>query len=457
MYSNNLEVIENSQHRAKEIIYEKDSILYIKFFKEIEKFSSEKKMIVSGYVANILINNVISEEKINYNNFYEFYSNDPLIHSRELAGILFNLDPDNLGRYVSVITKIVKKNFLIMLNSRIIVSILAFPKINNINTKDIITTIITDSIFNEDIKLLCMSPEIQLINIYYNLTNPSYIKTWKDNLKYEKSLRNYLLTDFKHIRENKMNEFHEFRKILLDNFIPKNGRVIIGSAAINIMLNKPIVGMDLLQIVTENDFKYEIDEIKELAAHIDIVITYKINHLNLFIDTRLEKMTVFINEENQKIPIINIFNSAKYDLIPYIPINFLYNKTSKQLDVSIKIGTPFLLMRYKLMDLYVIYVIHKLNSIKTKFMQQIKNEILTNFLELSEWYEKKIMDVNNINMFILPISNYIGRFESYELYSKRNAFKNNLKLKEDGKFYPNYLPLMKHQNNNESIPVVQTD
>lgn len=432
MYSSDLPIIEYSENIANEVIYEKDSKLYVNFFETVEKFISENNLIVSGNTANALL----CDLDINYNNFYEVYSIDPFIHAKELATELFNLDPDGLGRYVYVMTKIYKKHFIISINFRMAVSIILFPKINNIGSIDIIPFVSKPSIFNEDIKLLCMSPEIQLINIYYSLTNPAFIKSWKTDLQYERIL-SLQLTSTK--RNEAKTHFHPFRGILLDRFVPNYGRVLIGSAAINITTNIQIPGMDLLQVITENDFEYEFEEIKKLAE--DFNVTYKINDLNIIMDSRLKKMTVFINEHNQKIPIITIFNAAKFDLIPFVPINFLYGKVSKHLNSSIKVGTPFLIMRYKMIDLYLLNIVYKLGSIKIKFMEQMREEILNSYDHISKYYEKKIKNCD-IDKFILPLSNYIGRFEQHDLHIKRVIFQNALKSKEEGKFYPNYFPLM---------------
>ena len=67
MYSSDLQIIEKSENIANEVIYEKDSKLYINFFETVERFISENGLVVSGNTANALLCGL----DVNYNNFYE--------------------------------------------------------------------------------------------------------------------------------------------------------------------------------------------------------------------------------------------------------------------------------------------------------------------------------------------------------------------------------------------------
>lgn len=83
----------------------------------------------------------------------------------------------------------------------------------------------------------------------------------------------------------------------------------------------------------------------------------KTNDVHLLNDIRLTRTTIYVIINNEKYPILYVYNSAEYDLIPYN----ISKKTSG------RIGNPFVIMRFLLVEIWIIKVIREMGGIDEKF------------------------------------------------------------------------------------------
>ncbi len=398
-----------------------DRMLYVNFFKLIEDFANKNNLILGGINGiNLLIDNV----NINKDSFYyEFYSNDALKLSKLLVDAIYNSDSKNLGKYTQMITKVPYFQFSIFVNTRELVTIFNLPVHHGIETENIITPIIKKSLFS-DTKLKIFNAELQLINIYSTLCNPAKADKWNDYLDYEKKLQTIFKNEFIEkvntldaVLESQMMESKVSNNIivaLIDKLIKDSSRILIGNTATCILRKIPIDNEKRIQIISSYDFYQEIKEVEKVAKQFGFRIQFGINDLKNPLESRLKRLTIYIeNKDVKREPLIDIFNTSTYDLVPYITID------------DIKVGCIFILMKYRLLDIWTMQLIMRIGTSDKKYVKFILTKMFDDYIKLSILYDNyiKSSSFENING-----ESYVGAYEDITLSYKRKAQMDN--------FYP---------------------
>ena len=137
----------------------------------------------------------------------------------------------------------------------------------------------------------------------------------------------------------------------------------------------------------------------------------------LIIDPRLRRMTMYLNDE----PVIDIFNTASY--LPS-PINIIDN---------INVGIPFILLKFRLIDIWTIKVLKGIKVIKPDYAQHMIGVFRQSYKNIFEYLNLKIYrdDVDKYK--------YVGVFVDYETEIKRSNA-------SDTKFYKPYYPLIVYKS-----------
>lgn len=407
----NLQIINDVELQAESIV-EKDRLVYKKFIEEGERVAAKLGMIVSGDAAKRLlladIDSTIGLDSYTYN----FLSTHAVSHARALADAMHDLDPDGIGHYVAVLTDVPNYMFRIIVNSRTLFTIVSIQNI--IPDKHPAT-------FTK-IELLCVGPEIQLIDTYYALTNPEKVKTWKALLVAESGLREKFIKNTKE-KFNTMLGGGEHRpptNLLIDairtKYITGPGRVLIGPAAVECLTSGNLSNQRKFDVITSSSLETDIQEINALAKRVGAEISWKIDDPRLPSEPRLRRMTVHVTSRDRKDLVLNIYNSAAYDTIPYTEVG------------NICCGTPFVIMLYILIDIWIILTIHSMSVITTDYAKSILTKQLNTYELISEYYDQVLGSIDKI----FP-KTFIGRIENFELSLKRSAVKS-------GKVYFPYIP-----------------
>lgn len=427
MYDSN--VITNIINDAKDVIAKKRK-KYGKLMKIIEHFISE--------------NDIIVKEVSEY--FFDLFTLDMFNLPMQLTNLLYENEPI-LAKYIILEIKIYKYH------SRILIDGIPFVHFTYINPE--IRNNILDyqckGIYT-NAKFKCFGPEILLINVYANLVNPALYKEWRDFFSTEEQMSSEILDNLSsrigggyitkkdsivnqmidyytdYLKSNRVyrntnkkvniiydlyaninTNIDKYRLLLYNNFIDKE-HVLVGKNAINIYNN--IDKLERIQIITSRPL---LDEVKTLKELLGTSITYSINNLKIPTNLNLHKMTIFYEKD----AIIDIYDAGNYELINYNNISDI-NKSINNIKSTIQLGSPFVLMRFRLIDIW-----STLYSIKTGILSKdvgmsIVHKLLSDYILIRNKLNK--MDINNI--FSLK---YIGFFEDINLNKLRvvNRLKTN--------------------------------
>jgi hypothetical protein len=383
MYST--EVIKSYIERAKQIIIEKNK-KYNKLIRTIETF--------------IVNNNIIVKpDNRSLYPLYNLYTNNIYVLPKELTNLLYKTDV--LAKDIVLIVKINKYYSKISFNN---ITFITFTYIN----EEISNSLLDYKCAGIYKKYKCFGPEIELINIYAELVNPKYIDSWSELLISEHTLLPNISNKLvERISGGKMDNNDDVINLLLSKFI-NTSHVIIGQYANNFYnkTNKPVVK---LQIITMNHFNDEVSNLKVILPSIN----YKIYHLKIPTNLKLYKMSISYNKNI----VMEIYNAGQIEVISYIPGP----------SFNIQIGTPFVLKRFKLIDIWNITYLLNIGAISKEVSINIISKLVREFNDI-----KNVTDLS-----ILFSKNYIGYIEDEFLSQARLA--NKLKLE----FIPPYSPAKK--------------
>jgi hypothetical protein len=301
-----------------------------------------------------------------------FYAINAFRKSTELATLFFELD-NVLGRYTKVSTKIKYYEFSITVDERELI------RMTNINYN---LTKVIDPVYKYDI--LFLGNDILNVAILEKLCSPVYVKEWSE-LKLNEVNFSVKGIDGKTLKSDIVETKSDVIKLIYEKFICDSDYVLIGSVAISGNISHR------LQIITPNLFEDDIEKLKEVVD-----FKYDIIDLKFITNYRLKRMTIHVNGQS----IMDIFNCAQYELVPY------YKISSKQYKGKfIKVGTKYVLMRFRLIDFWSIKVL-----------------LYDKKIDLS--YAKNLISVIKNEYSRIPdnptdIIEYIGKVENLELSIKR--------------------------------------
>jgi hypothetical protein len=140
-------------------------------------------------------------------------------------------------------------------------------------------------------------------------------------------------------------------------------------------------------------------------------------------------------EERGGVEILYIYTASEYDLIPF---NELLSKGGKK----IKIGNPFVLARFVLIELWILNIVKSQGNIDHNFAEFRTNKLIAVVLALREKLSKashksiqeKYLHPGPMQIFQNLPSSYIGVYESDDLALKHQV--NKISGQKFGDYYP---------------------
>jgi hypothetical protein len=256
-----------------------------------------------------------------------------------------------------------------------------------------------------------------------------------------------------------------FGRVLRNKYAAGAGRVLVGSAAIALLTGRNVAGGDRLQVVTAGRLEDDAQEIAALAEADGLEILWKIDDPKIPTDLRLRRMTVHAVAGGRREPVLDVYNSAAFDLVPYVLLGpatggrkserkswHSYKKVGGPAPpAGLKIGTPFVIMRYKLIDMWTMQVLMNMGIVSADFAKSVLNGMLTSFDAAASYYETELAaaarDPESAALRLLPMTAYIGRLESPELALKRAA-----QSRAGARFFPPYLPASRFRAPEDGAP-----
>lgn len=391
-------IIQDTINEATKIV-EKDRKQYDKLMKIVEKFISENDIIV----------------KSNDNYYFELYTNDIFKLPKTLVDLLYESDPI-LAKYITLLTRIYKYSYKIIING---ITFIQFTYINQEIRNNILCIQICGKFSN--VQYNSFGPEIQLISIYSNLTNPTLTDKWIELYDKEKILSIDIYNTFKPKILGGGENIENTINFILNNFITTK-HVIVGQLGMLIYQKQKNINVNRIQLVTENTLNDEINILKSLIPN----ISYNINNLRLPINLNYHKISFSITINNKKKTFLDIYDVGNYEPIPFLYAHEITNKSNIKEDFQI--GSLFILKKFRLIDIWNTMYMLNTNYINKSDFDNIINKLIIDYQILNE------IKIRNIKL-LFP-TNYIGFLEDVLLIKERVA--NKLKIK----YIPPYMPFL---------------
>lgn len=402
---------------------------YIDVYKTIDQYISDNEILVSGQLSINLIQNVDNAD----NYFYDLYSSGAFVHATRLSN---KITEKCKGRIVRMVTVAAYKVYNIFVDTRLIVILNDVKVRSGTNYLRMVEPIMKTL---REQKVLVISPEIQLLGIYRKLYLPSHAGEWETLLNNEVRLFNFFLSRKTTIEKKEGGKTPTRAKIdgALMEYISRSNKILIGEHACEILTGVPSA-VNFIEVISFAPLEQDIMEIKEIVKNITSEpINAITRNLEIIGDYRLERTSIKLGLDRPR-EIMYIYNSTDYDLIPYNII-----ESTKR---SLWIGNPFVILRFLLVNLWIIRRVREMGLIDEKFASIRIENIFKHVIEL----RKKLLPFDGllgttieINADLIasdqPLSvfqsdRYVGNFVSEEI-----AFK--IERREMTEKFPDYYPL----------------
>lgn len=301
--------------------------------------------------------------------------------------------------------------------------------------------------------ILLLPPELELIDIYHKLYSPDKVEEWEDLLSVEFNLFDLFINRKKEIigsaekdcAKTIVSNIETIKRLLILDFIKNQPVILIGEWAIKLMeygetgnvLKDNYEKVQLLIDASIDDFNVLLENFLENIT--PYKCTYREEKLHSVYDARLKKFTFYISgicavsgQKTEK-PFLDVFNSCRYEIVPYHYSSDFNTSKSKDFPTDIKIGNMYVLLRFFLLDVWILRVIKNLGLIATSILENKITKILHNMTQL-----KNVRNFNGLAKRVFEYKNYLGVYHSLFLYQKN-------KISEAR--FPTYMPFYYKVNN----------
>ena len=446
--------IDNVKEHAKKTKIAYDRNLSRELFEDVEKYANNNNVIVSDITmltTNCCTDNCYPEE-ILFKEQYNIYCSSPFKHGNNLINIIAerieNSKTPNLSKWLVLRTAIPHKLLSITYKGREFVKIhcLYSQKIKDLNS--IIKPVSCKGFYIEE-NISLLPYEIELIDIYRRLYMPNAecVNKWEDLIEIEpylvsetnKRIKNKIFTE---IKKGGAVDSSTIKQMILFKMLPDSNFVLIGEWAVRIIEwglsgGNLFKSQEKIQIISETEIKETFDNIK---THIKTIlpsspfdITYREHDLHIPKDLRIKRYTIYLStpcDKEGKCPvkqmtIMDVFTNASYELIPWISSNRFLKKKNKEYPI-IKIGNPYVLLRFFMLDLWILRIIFAKNLLIKNVAQKKIDSIWISI--------NKIRNPNKLGGIInksFSLENYIGKYHSEIVH-----FKNIIKSQKIPDYFP---------------------
>lgn len=359
--------------------------------------SKDTRIIVGGPMG---VNLLLERERTHRDFQYILYTENSLIHANDLtnkiAECITKLPEDSDIKHIVVKLKssIPDIKYEIYVDNR---PMIAFYTLRSdpVKAYNLLEPVEVNS-FDKKRKLLALSPETHLLDVYRVLSSPSDVGSWEESLKDEEHLfellkgRLSVLGGVDGGEEITQNERTRVENALLEHYIMGNeGVILLGEHAFkliaasdskysfgNIQMSSNV--LNIISNQTGDDLLNSIKKVVQKAMGREIPVTAQTRSTNVMQDFRLTRTTIKMGGENEQKEIMYVYNSAFFDLVPF---NTLKQNNGGKL---IQIANPFVLMRFLLIDLWMIRWVREMGKINEFFAKKRTHTILSLILNLRQ-------------------------------------------------------------------------
>lgn len=379
---------------------------------------------------------------------FEIYTTEVFRHASGLANYLYT----NLGRLVKARTIIENEIITVEYDGNIVATINRLESVRDFPIESIVFPIRAEIAY--------FPPEIEMIDVYRTLYSPHKTDLWSDALFIQrrlfKNMINRLSTyhnvSLKTLRSSpskaggggetetdsskseleseietkakdcklcKTDSLDKIKKFILRHLAKHF--VLVGNFGIWLSTETEMPERDLtiVQVVTENEIMADILLIKNALSKItDSVVTYEEQKLHIPKDLITKRIRIFVSSgDRTRRAVMDIFNSGQFELIPFNTVD------------GYRIGNPFVIARFMLIDLWIYKIIRERNLIDPDKADRLINQsvkLLSKILERK--YEKLVFGLEYFGIFKDPeimkkIEKQKSKKKMYfpEIYEKNNG------------------------------------
>lgn len=428
---------------------------YETLYKVIEEYVNRKPNLILTDFKRLASFNLDSPVLL-----YEIYSSEPFMDGKELADKIYK----DVGKYVVLNTNEYNKEFTLLYDGMVTCKIYGMLNYKGISLINLISAVSING-FWSSLKLNYLPPELELIDVYKRLYSPECFAEWSDLVEIEETL----FTDIYKRNESgeivggvactlrQVNELETLKILIVNKFLAEKDIVLIGPWAI-IEIAAGIFGKgiaevsgSMVKIHGEADKKCiekvqiiidcSIDKFMEeltffIKKHSSVKLIYKEQPIHLIKEFRLVKHTIYIIFEDKcgvvEKPLMDVYNAASYSLIGYTTSQrFMVNKAESSYSKNIKVGNLFVILRFLMIDIWLLKVVQKLNF--------LTKDVLIKKINMILGYMKFLRKLNIVKNKAFS-DHYIGIYESESQAKKKSI--NLIFESQHKKVYP-YIPFVK--------------
>lgn len=338
--------IEKLISNAEKFVIENDRVLYEPILLLVEEYCSANKYIIHS--RSMLFGAPISRDDY----VYTVIMDGGFDSVCKFADYIFAAKCPHIPmNTLSLTTSIKNRLYSIGVNSRPIVNIIHIANLNDIRDK--ISTHVNGRFYKEN-TLLGTNSMIHLLNNYEIMYSYANYKKWAAEIEVERQL--FALMNTNSTTEVVGAGFIPINDLVKDIFanISEYDAIIIGDFAYAALGYTNGAKNDRLQFISTLEIEDIIALSKKIVGPKYEVLSVKSTFV---FDSRLTKYTLKVKSGDTKYDLFDVFNNAQYDALGY-------SSHSIQNGSSIKVASPYVLMRYALIQYYITHVILGANSSK---------------------------------------------------------------------------------------------
>jgi hypothetical protein len=489
-----LDAVGDAETRAEGAALQ-DRLRYRAFAEEAERFAAANGLLVGGEAATRLLlgdpADPAAPPPLGLDSFrYDFHSGRAPAHALALCDAEHALEPQGLGHYAAALTKVPGRRLAVTIDGRDMFAVTALPARRGVRTADVLIPTPRPAQFasapdGAPLQLACMGPEVQLVGVYAELCDPGRAPAWGGLLAAEMGLRALLGRAVRakigeaaaRAAEKHGSGPAGLARRLYEQYAAGPDRVLVGPGAVAILEGRaPRLGGERIQVLAVAPLEAEAAEAAALARAEGLEARWEENDPQLPTDTRLRRLTVRVSAGRgaRWEPVLDIFNAAAYGLVPYVTAEAALSRVPApgrggpraeggapartearpaplgarrgrprpdagwRPPAGLKVGTPFVLMRFRLVDLWVVQVLMQLGAVHADAGRSLLLAAFAGYEAAAAVYERDLADAaadpDAAAARLLPERLYVGRLEDPDLAAKREAGRPGTR------FYPPYLP-----------------
>ncbi len=464
--------------RSNQFVIDNDRKFYDQFFSAVESFMRANQMILGGLNGiNLLIGN-FEVTRDSYQ--YSIYSSDPFRLGKEICDILSKLHAPHIDLgTIFLETNVSHKEFTIYIMTRPLFKIYALGIYRGVKLQKLIGNVFSQrGLFTEG-SMMVMPNEVYLIGIYQKLYQPYVDKPggyqkWTDLQNIDRKIWPVAIRRLKekdieqtqarvtkeggdeqiidendeiidedyiyggkwdahdklqHGKMSKTSLIASMHEKILRDYICNSDMIVVGDYAIGKF------GKNRLQILTQLPIETILEVIKKLTG--DENFSVQSFNMELMDDQQLVKNTIYYKgnlgsanprdrSQGAAEPFMDVYNSTSYEVVP------TSIETVSKIS-NVRIGNKYVLLRFKLIDLWALNLISAIGSSDPNFIKQKRINIIEDCISLHGQIEEMMSDGSIKDLY--DLGSYVGIYIDPNIFRKKQI-KESIKHK---KYFPSIM------------------